>query len=64
MKASGEELKPQKWKSEIASMTAEKDRKYAQMRAMREEIKAAEQLKKTAERLAREQNTQTHEPER
>ena len=31
---------------------------------MREEIKAAEQLKKTAERLAREQNTKTHEPER
>lgn len=64
LKASGEELKPKEWKSEIASLTAEKDRKYTEMRAMREEIKAAEQLKKTAERLAREQNTQTHEPER
>ena len=31
---------------------------------MQEEIKAAEQLKKAAERLAREQNTKTHEPER
>ena len=46
------------------SLTAEKDRKYTEMRAMLEEIKAAEQLKKTAERLAREQNTKTHDPER
>ncbi|WP_338109755.1 hypothetical protein [Pseudoflavonifractor phocaeensis] len=58
------ELKPKEWKSEIASLTAEKNSKYTEMRAMREEIKAAEQLKKTAERLAREQNPQTHEPER
>ena len=58
------ELKPKEWKSEIASLTAEKNSKYTEMRAMREEIKAAEQLKKTADRLAREQNPQTHEPER
>lgn len=64
LKDNGEELKPKEWKSEIASLTAEKDSKYTEMRAMREEIKAAEQLKKTAERLAREQNTQTHDPER
>lgn len=64
LKDNGEELKPKEWKSEITRLTAEKDSKYTEMRAMREEIKAAEQLKKTAERLAREQNPQTHEPER
>ena len=64
LKTGGEAVTPKEWKSEIASLTAQKDSKYTEMRAMREEIKAAEQLKKTAERLAREQNTQTHEPER
>ena len=64
LKTGGEAVTPKEWKSEIASLTAQKDSKYTEMRAMREEIKAAEQLKQTAERLAREQNTQTHEPER
>ena len=64
LKTGGEAVTPKEWKSEIASLTAQKDSKYTEMRAMREDIKAAEQLKKTAERLAREQNTQTHEPER
>ena len=64
LKDNGEELKPKEWKSEITSLTAEKERKYAEMRVMREEIKAAEQLKKTAERLAKEGDTKTHEPER
>lgn len=64
LKDNGEELKPKEWKSEITSLTAEKDRKYAEMRAMREEIKAAEQLKKIAERLAKEDDSKTHEPER
>ena len=64
LKDNGEELKPKEWKSEITSLTAEKERKYAEMRVMREEIKAAEQLKKTAERLAQEGDTKTHEPER
>lgn len=64
LKDNGEELKPKEWKSEIASLTAEKDSKYTEMRAMREAIKAAEQLKKTAERLAKEDDTKTHEPQR
>ena len=54
------------WKDEIIQLTTEKDKKYAEMRAMREELKAVEQLKKAAERLAKEEQSklQNRESER
>ena len=39
-------------------MTAEKEADYLTMRAMREDIKVVETLKKTADRLAKEGQTQ------
>lgn len=66
LKGSGEIIAPKAWKDEIIQLTTEKDKKYAEMRAMREDMKAVEQLKKTAERLAKEEQSerQNREPER
>ena len=61
LKASGEAITPKAWRAEAQRLTAEKDTDYLKMRAMREDIKAVETLKKTAEHLARE--GQTHHRE-
>ena len=58
LKASGESITPKAWRAEVKKLTAEKEADYLKMRAMREDIKAVETLKKTAERLAREDQTQ------
>ena len=61
LKASGESITPKAWRAEAAKLIAEKDADYLKMRAMREDIKAVETLKKTAERLAREGQPQRRE---
>ncbi len=61
LKASGEAITPKAWRAESQKLTAEKDADYLKMRDMREDIKAVETLKKTAERLAREGQTQRRE---
>ena len=61
LKASGEAVTPKAWRAEVQKLTAEKDADYLTMRAMREDIKAVETLKKTADRLAREGQTQRRE---
>ena len=59
LKESGEEITPKAWEREISKLTAAKDVKYMDMRAMREELKAVERLKKAADRLARQEQEQT-----
>ena len=61
LKASGEAVTPKAWRAEATKLTAEKDADYLKMRDMREDIKAVETLKKTAERLAREGQPQRRE---
>ena len=62
LKASGEDIVPKKWQAEIDRLTAQKDLDYQKMRAMRDDLKAVESLRKTAERLAREgQEPQTEQ---
>ena len=61
LKASGEAITPKAWRAEVQRLTAEKDADYLKMRDMREDIKAVETLKKTAERLAREGQIQRRE---
>ncbi len=61
LKASGESITPKAWRAEAAKLIAEKDADYLKMRDMREDIKAVETLKKTAERLAREGQPQRRE---
>jgi len=61
LKASGEAITPKAWRAEAQRLTAEKEADYLTMRSMREGIKAVETLKKTADRLAREGQTQRRE---
>ena len=64
LKESGEKITPKVWKTEAAKLTAQKNFDYQKMRAMRDEIKAVESLRKAAERLAREGQHQQRETER
>ena len=61
LKASGEAITPKAWRAEAVRLTAEKGADYLKMRDMREDIKAVETLKKTAERLASEGQPQRRE---
>ena len=56
LKANGEEITPKKWQAEADRLKAEKSVQYQKMKSMREDIKAVENLKKTAEQLARTEN--------
>ena len=64
LKESGEAITPKAWRAEAAKLTMQKDADYQKMRAMRDEIKAVESLRKAAERLAREGQHQQRENER
>ncbi|MEY8387401.1 hypothetical protein AALC17_08895 [Oscillospiraceae bacterium 38-13] len=64
MKESGEKITPKAWRAEAAKLTMQKDVDYQKMRAMRDEIKAVENLRKAAERLSREGQHQQRETER
>ncbi len=64
LKESGEAITPKAWRAEAAKLTAQKDFDYQKMRDMRDEIKAVENLRKTADRLAREGQRQQRETER
>ena len=61
LKDSGEALTPKAWEREIAQLTAKKEANTLQMKAMRDELKAAEQLRKAANLLARQ--GQSHKKE-
>ena len=64
LKKSGEAITPKAWRAEAAKLTAQKDFDYQKMRDMRDEIKAVENLRKAADRLAREGQHQQRETER
>lgn len=50
---------PEEWQAEMDKLSAQKDLQYQQMKAMREEIKAVESLRKVAEKLEKEQPDQS-----
>ena len=64
LKESGEAITPKTWRAETAKLTAQKDMDYAKMRTMRDEIKAIENLRKAADRLAREGQYRQKDEER
>ena len=64
LKESGEAITPKAWSTEIEKLTVQKDLDYQKMRAMRDEIKAVESLRKAAEQLARDGQNQQKEQER
>ncbi len=53
LKDSGEEITPKAWQREIDLLTARKQVDTIGMKAMREELKAVERLRKAADQLAR-----------
>ena len=64
LKESGEAITPKAWRAEAARLTAHRDMDYQKMRTMRDEIKAVENLRKAADRLAREGQQQQNKQER
>ena len=64
LKESGETITPKSWRAEVDRLTSQKDLDYQKMRAMRDEIKAVESLRKAAEQLARDGQNQQKEQER
>ncbi len=66
LKASGEELSPKEWRREIDLLTAQKQVDSIDMKAMREELKAVERLRKAADQLARQERDKPRDrgPER
>ena len=52
---SGEEITPKAWQREIDLLTAQKQVDTIDMKAMREELKAVERLRKAADQLARQE---------
>ena len=66
LKDSGEGIIPKAWQREIDQLTAGKQTDTLAMKAMREDLKAAERLRKTADQLSRQERKKSHgrEPER
>lgn len=55
LKSGGGEVTPKAWREELSVLAAKKESGYRKMKEMREEVKAVEALKKTADKLAKEQ---------
>ena len=63
---SGERITPKAWQREIDQLAAGKQTDTLAMKSMREDLKAVERLRKTAEQLSRQERDKSHdrEPER
>ena len=63
---SGEGITPKAWQREIDQLAAGKQTDTLAMKSMREELKAVERLRKTAEQLSRQERDKSHDrgPER
>ncbi|MDD4239070.1 MAG: hypothetical protein PHT62_11040 [Desulfotomaculaceae bacterium] len=55
--ASVETIAPQKWRADVERLTAYKDSLYLRMKAMRENFKAVEEIRKAAGALAKSEKT-------
>ena len=66
LKESGEEITPKAWQREFEKLTVKHEASTFDMKAMREELKAVERLKKAADQLARQEKDKSHDrgPER
>ena len=66
LKDSGEAITPKAWQREIDQLTAGKQTDTLSMKSMREDLKAVERLRKTADQLSRQERDKSHDrgPER
>ena len=55
LKGKGESLTPKNWRTEAKTLSDQKDKLYRKMKTMRDEIKTLETLKKTVERMTRDE---------
>ena len=62
LKDGGEEITPKAWRREIDLLTAQKQVDSIDMKAMREELKAVERLRKAADQLARQERDKPRDP--
>ena len=63
LKSGGEVLTPKKWRAESEKLTAQKEIHYQEMRSMREQIKAVENLRKAADQLEKSQQNRNRKKE-
>ena len=63
LKDSGEAITPKAWQREIDQLAAGKQADTLAMKSMREDLKAVEQLRKTAEQLSRQERDKPHDRE-
>ena len=63
LKDSGEAITPKAWQLEIDQLAAGKQTDTLAMKAMREDLKAVERLRKTAEQLSRQERDKSHNRE-
>ena len=52
LRDAGEKIKPEEWRKETERLNAEREANYKRMEDMREQIKAAENIRRDAERIA------------
>ncbi len=64
VEAGGEKINIKRWQNESIDLTLQKNHKYEKMRDMRDKIKTVENLRKAAERLAKDEPVQTKPQER
>ena len=64
LKVSGETIAPQKWRAEVERLTAHKSELYQHMRTMRNDIKAVEKIRRTADQLAKTETLRKPERDR
>ena len=63
MKDSGEAITPKAWQREIDQLATGKQVDTLAMKSMREDLKAVERLRKTAEHLSRQERDKSHDRE-
>ena len=63
LKASGEKITPKEWRAEAERLTSRERAMYQKMKAMREDIKAVEKIRKTADELTRSEKHRDREQE-
>ena len=61
LKDGGEGITPKAWQREIDQLTAGKQTDTLAMKSMREDLKAVERLRKTAEQLSRQERDKSHD---
>ena len=63
LKSGGEPVTPKKWRAESEKLAVQKEIHYQEMRAMREQIKAVENLRKAADQLEKSQQHRNRKKE-